>query len=116
VLDTVLVASHQGAGDPALGRALPDGADPREVAVPTYTEGLVRPGEAQKSALCETVDCLTRAHTLRVATILTRQKTPLTRAFCRSGRRDSNPRPSPWQGDDFRPCRPFSPVEQALLR
>jgi hypothetical protein len=33
-----------------------------------------------------------------------------------SGRRDSNPRPSPWQGDGFRPWRPLSQVEQALLR
>ena len=30
--------------------------------------------------------------------------------------RDSNPRPSPWQGDAFRPWRPLSPVEQAPLR
>jgi hypothetical protein len=44
------------------------------------------------------------------------RKVGWTRAFVWSGRRDSNPRPSPWQGDAIRAWRPLSPVEQALLR
>ena len=36
---------------------------------------------------------------------------PVTRTFGWSGRRDSNPRPSPWQGEQHSRSRPLQPLE-----
>jgi hypothetical protein len=41
---------------------------------------------------------------------------PLNRHYVWSGRRDSNPRPSPWQCDGIRPGRSLESVEQAVVR
>ena len=43
-------------------------------------------------------------------------KGPLTRCFTESGRRDSNPRPSPWQREENRPSSPSSPLTWCPVR
>jgi hypothetical protein len=73
--------------------------------------------QRHRTRLADFVDCLTIPSNARTSKTMTdSRKWALTRDFVWSGRRDSNPRPSPWQGDAFRPWRPLSPVDQALLR
>ena len=55
---------------------------------------------------------MTWFNALRIFTWSKRSKWPLTRAFVWSGRRDSNPRPSPWQGDAL----PTEPRPRGCLR